>query len=111
MKMPLDRLRFRLEPGEAYQEVVGVADIPEPPGVPGTAVLLSHYLSPMPYRRPLVTLTAEFLDEAVDFFHRHPVGGFFGDALGGRSGSFVDSAVRTEKQVGVVEVPVYFLVG
>ena len=38
MKMPLDCLRFRLQPGEADQEIVGVADIPEPPGVPGAAV-------------------------------------------------------------------------
>ena len=32
MKMLLDCLRFRLQPGEAYQEIVGIADIPEPPG-------------------------------------------------------------------------------
>lgn len=76
---------------------------------PAPAIFLGNIYPPN--RRPLVTLTAELLGEAVDFLHGHPVDGFFGDALGGRPGSFVDSAVGTEQQVGVIEVPVNFLMG
>ena len=76
---------------------------------PAPAIFLGNIYPPN--RRPLGTLTAELLGEAVDFFHRHPIGGFFRDALCGRPGSFVDSAIGPEKQVGVVEVPVNLLSG